>query len=128
MAYAKGNRSRSTSDRSGQVFPYQEMVKEWTGALVHISEYEPKHPQLIRRKMVSDAIALQNSRPQDFQLPSTVDGVIASSGGQGMMTADLTLPGTFAFMSNGMFPDDGSAQNRRRNLISLAGQVTIEIS
>jgi hypothetical protein len=36
MSYAKGKRSLSISDRSGQAFPYQEMVREWTGALVHI--------------------------------------------------------------------------------------------
>ena len=128
MAYAKGNRSLTTSDRSGQVFPYHEMVTEWTGALVHISEYEPKHPQLRRRKVVSDAIALQNSRPQDFQLPTNVGGVISSSGGQGMITANLTLPGDFAFMSNGMQPDSGAEQNRRRTMLSLVGQVTIGIS
>ena len=46
MSYATGKRSQAISDRSGQAFPYKEMVKEWTGALVHISEYEPKHPQL----------------------------------------------------------------------------------
>jgi hypothetical protein len=27
-------------------FPYSEMVTEWNGAKVHISEYEPKQPQL----------------------------------------------------------------------------------
>jgi len=128
MAYAKGNKSLATSDRSGQVFPYHEMVTEWTGALVHISEYEPKHPQLRRRKVVSDAIALQNSRPQDFQLPTNVGGVISSSGGQGMITANLTLPGDFAFMSNGMQPDDGSFQNRQRQLNPITGSVTIVIS
>jgi len=128
MAYAKGNKSLTTSDRSGQVFPYHEMVTEWTGALVHISEYESKHPQLRRRKVVSDAIALQNSRPQDFQLPTNVNGVVSSSGGNGMITASLTLPGDFAFMSNGMEPDDGSAQNRKRQLNSLTGSVTIVIS
>jgi hypothetical protein len=47
MAYASGKRSQAISDRSGQAFPYTEMVKEWNGSLVHISEYEPKHPQLI---------------------------------------------------------------------------------
>ena len=46
MSYASGKRSLAISDRSGQAFPYREMVKEWTGALVHISEFEPKHPQL----------------------------------------------------------------------------------
>ena len=34
---ATGKYSMSISDRSGQAFPYREMVKEWTGALVHIS-------------------------------------------------------------------------------------------
>ena len=46
MAYAKGKYSQSISDRSGQAFPYREMVKEWNGSWVHISEFEAKHPQL----------------------------------------------------------------------------------
>jgi hypothetical protein len=43
---ATGKYALAISDRSGQAFPYREMVKEWTGAFVHISEFEPKHPQL----------------------------------------------------------------------------------
>ena len=43
--YATGRRSLAISDRSGQAFPYTEMVREWNGSLVHISEFEPKHPQ-----------------------------------------------------------------------------------
>jgi hypothetical protein len=46
MAYAKGKYSQSISDRSGQAFPYREMVKEWNGSWVHTSEFEAKHPQL----------------------------------------------------------------------------------
>jgi hypothetical protein len=44
-------------------FHTHEMLKEWNGSLVHISEYDPKHPQ-IRRKLItsSDAIALQNTK------------------------------------------------------------------
>ena len=45
-----------------------------------------------------------------------------------MMTIDLTLPGAFAFSSVGMFPDDGSVQNNRRQLIPTIGSVTIVIS
>ena len=119
MAFARGKRSMSISDRSGQAFPYTEMVREWTGALVHYSEYEPKHPQLRRKKVTADAIALQNARSQDFNI---------YSGGARYTTADLTLPGEFAFMSNGMEPDNGEKQNRRRNILSLVGQVTIGIS
>jgi len=119
MSYAQGKRSMAISDRSGQAFPYVEMLREWTGALVHISEYEPKQPQIRRRRVVADAIALQNPRAQDFTF---------KSGGARFTTIDLTLPGKFAFNSNGMIPDDGSAQNRRRQLLSQIGQVTVEIS
>jgi len=119
MSYAQGRRSMAISDRSGQAFPYKEMVREWTGALVHTSEFEPKHPQIRRKRVVGDAIALQNPRAQDFTF---------KSGGARFTTIDLTLPGLFAFNSNGMQPDDGSEQNRRRQILSQTGQVTVEIS
>ena len=119
MSHATGKRSHAISDRSGMAFPYKEMVREWTGALVHISEYEPKHPQIRRKTVKADAIALLNPRPQDFTL---------ISGGANFTTADLELPGQFGFLSNGMQPDNGSAQNRRRQLNSVAGTVTVEIS
>ena len=70
--WATGRRSLAISDRSGMAFPYQEMVKEWNGSLVHNSEFEPKHPQIRRKRNVADAIALQNTRPQKFQQPQTV--------------------------------------------------------
>lgn len=131
MSWARGSRSQSISDRSGQAFPYKEMVKEWTGALVHISEYEPKHPQIDPPYHKPDAVALQNTRSQDFQQPKLRDGVIASSGGQGMMTADLTLPGQFAFINQGtssMTPADPSLQNRRRQLDAQLGEVIVSIT
>ena len=34
--FSKGKYALSISDRDGQAYPYLEMVKEWTGALVHI--------------------------------------------------------------------------------------------
>ena len=42
--FSKGRRALAISDRSGAAFPYNEMVKEWTGAWVHNSEFEPKQP------------------------------------------------------------------------------------
>ena len=39
--YASGKRSIAISDRSGMQFPYTEMVREWNGAFVHVSEFEP---------------------------------------------------------------------------------------
>jgi len=117
--FATGKRSKAISDRSGMEFPYDEMVKEWNGSLVHISEFEPKHPQIRRKKVTADRIALQNPRPQDFTL---------NSGGRRFTTIDLTLPGEFAFSSQGMFPDDGSEQNRKRELIATPGSVTVSIT
>ena len=119
MTYATGKKSYAISDRSGMAFPYQEMVREWTGALVHISEFEPKHPQIRRKTVKADAIALQNSRSQDFNL---------TSGGSRFTTIDLTLPGEFAFESSGMQPDDGSEQNRKRQLIGILGTTTVSIT
>ncbi len=43
--FARGKYAQFISDRSGMAFPYKEMVTEWNGAKVHISEYEPKQPQ-----------------------------------------------------------------------------------
>ena len=43
-------------------FPYSERIKEWTGLIVHTSEFEEKHPQLTPSTNVSDAIALKDSR------------------------------------------------------------------
>ena len=151
MSFASGKRSKAISDRSGQAFPYREMVKEWNGSLVHISEFEPKHPQLDPPYHKADAIALQNPRTMKFQQPTDIstinpqapnDDTIADSGGIFVGVANLSLPGDFAFRtqdfqvtSNGitttihsMVPEDPSLQNRRRELISLLGSVGVSIT
>ena len=117
---ARGKRSLSISDRSGQAFPYAQMVKEWNGSLVHISEYEAKHPQLEPRPTTADGQGLRNARPQTFTV---------ASGDGGFMTVDLTLPAPFAFSSNsGMIPDNGTSINRRREAQANLGRVTINIT
>ena len=143
--YANGNRSQAISDRSGQAFPYQEMVTEWNGSFVHISEYEPKHPQIRRKRVTADAIALQKVRPMRFQQPQTVasnDDTLADSGGASVGVANLTWPGDFAFetfetevTSNAitttlqtMQGRDPSLQNRRREASARLGSVTVSIS
>ena len=129
--FARGKRSLAISDRSGMAFPYTEMVREWNGSLVHTSEFEPKHPQIRRKRIVADAIALQNSRSQKFQQPTNIDGVYADSGGTMVGVADLTLPGDFAYITQGqtvMVPADPSLQNRRRELLMNINSVTVEIS
>ena len=82
--FASGKFALAISDRSGMAFPYNEMVREWNGALVHVSEYEPKSPQLDPKPTSADPQALQRARtartefatedflPNDpFQLSST---------------------------------------------------------
>ena len=132
--YATGKRSQAISDRSGMAFPYTEMVKEWNGSLVHYSEFEPKHPQIRRKHTTADAIALQNSRNMKFQQPSVKfsnDVTISDSGGASVGVANLSLPGDFAFITQGtsaMKPADPSLQNRRRQATILVNSVTIGIS
>ena len=61
--YATGKHAKAISDRSGLEFPYREMVREWNGSFVHVSEFEPKQPQLEPRPSAADAISLRNVRP-----------------------------------------------------------------
>ena len=71
MAHASGKYAKAISDRSGMEFPYNEMVKEWNGSLVHKSEFEAKHPQQERQKHAADAQSLQDARPARVE-PLTV--------------------------------------------------------
>ena len=61
--FSQGKYALAISDRSGMAFPYNEMVREWTGAFVHNSEYEPKQPQLDPKPTSADPQALQRARP-----------------------------------------------------------------
>ena len=117
MSKSNGKYAQFISDRSGQAFPYKEMVIEWNGSRVHVSEFEPKHPQLEPKPAPADPQGLANARPQTFTV---------ASGDGGFMTVDLTLPGDFAFQSNnGMIPDNGSSVNRRRQALVTLGSVTV---
>jgi len=60
---SRGKYAKAISDRSGMEFPYQEMVKEWNGSLVHVSEFEPKQPQLEPTRYTGDPQGLSNARP-----------------------------------------------------------------
>ena len=93
--YATGKYARAISDRSGMEFPYKEMVREWNGSLVHISEYEPKQPQLEPKPMSADAISLANIRPArtapdvPYMLPT--DAFETYQSGSGII--NVTAPG-----------------------------------
>jgi hypothetical protein len=69
---SKGKFAQFISDRSGQAFPYSEMVTEWNGSRVHISEFEPKQPQLEPKPHGGDPQGLPNARPARVE-PATQD-------------------------------------------------------
>jgi hypothetical protein len=51
-------------------FPYKEMVKEWNGSRVHVSEFEPKQPQLQPKPHGADPQGLPMAKP-DRTEPAT---------------------------------------------------------
>ena len=68
--FSKGKHAQFISDRSGMAFPYKEMVKEWNGSRVHISEFEPKQPQLQPKPHGADPQGLPMAKP-DRTEPAT---------------------------------------------------------
>ena len=108
--YASGKFAKRISDRSGMAFPYNEMVKEWNGSTVHISEFERKHPQLEPLPIISDPEALENARPQRADSRCFV-GLIGVN--------------TNIFSSVGMQPKKDGKETR---LLSNVGNVTVSTS
>jgi len=108
--YATGKYAQRISDRSGAAFPYKEMVKEWNGSIVHVSEFEPKHPQLVPAKNITDREALQIAKPQiaDSTVYPPTDGLNANT-----------------FLSTGMQP---STKNKDTRIVTYLGSVTVVIS
>ena len=103
MAFTRGKHAKAISDRSGMEFPYSEMVTEWNGSFVHISEYEDKHPQLeLRANRGAEQQGLKNARPKRVEneviillVPNPFETIAASSGiinvkeqGHGRSTGD----------------------------------------
>ena len=114
--FASGKHALAISDRSGLAFPYLEMVREWNGAWVHYSEFEPKQPQLEPKPTSADPQALQRARPartefatEDF-LPNDPFSTAATT----------TL--TFSFPYGGLLVDD---QVRFTSVKSAVGGVSI---
>jgi len=116
--FARGKNSLAISDRSGQAFPYVEMVKEWNGSIVHISEFEPKHPQLEPKIYGGDPQGLLDARPQQF--PSN------QIGGGNMVVTAFPVDGQSdsAFSSDGMRP----SKNIKPAIAMYLSKVTVEIS
>ena len=118
MSFSRGKRSLAISDRSGQQFPYLEMRREWTGAWVHVSEYEPKHPQLDPPYHPADPEALKNPRAD-----------IRPGGGCEVQLDLYYWPGQFTTVNNSMQPGiSGDIINYKRSALASVGDVTIVIS
>ena len=108
--YATGRFAKRISDRSGLAFPYNEMVKEWNGSTVHISEFEPKHPQLDPRYHPTDPQSLQNAKPQ----------IISAN-----VLLGINLFAGNIFNSNGMMPGE---DNKELRVKTQVGTVSVVIS
>ena len=108
--FASGRFAKRISDRSGMAFPYNEMVKEWNGSTVHISEFEEKHPQLEPLPIINDPQALENAR-----------GQIADSR---VFLGQIGV-NTNRFASVGMQP---KTQAKETRLQSFIGNVTVSTS
>jgi hypothetical protein len=99
--FSQGKYALAISDRSGMAFPYNEMVREWNGALVHVSEYEPKQPQLDPKPTSADPQALQRARTARTEFPTEdflKNNPITTT------AADATV--AVAFENGGMHVDD----------------------
>ena len=121
--FSQGKYALAISDRSGMAFPYNEMVREWNGALVHVSEYEPKQPQLDPKPTSADPQALQRARTARTEFP-TEDFLINNP----ITTAAADATVSIAFENGAMQVNDFV---RLRNVKSPVGGVaisTIELS
>ena len=155
--YASGKFAKRISDRSGMAFPYNEMVQEWTGAWVHITEFEPKQPQLEPLPIVTDPQSLQHARPQVANSRVFVGGATgpvnagrtvikpttgdAAYDGEGFglqvnefETLDMPVTNfyangvSYASTQKSMMPLSIQQPNKPTRLISAVGNVTVSTS
>ena len=125
--YATGKYAKAISDRSGMEFPYKEMVREWNGAFVHVSEFEPKQPQLEPKPMNGDSISLRNVRP-DRAEPATprLLPLNAFTTTNGSATVSVNEPNHGRSNSDTVrFRDASNVANLPAATINVAGGYTI---
>ena len=124
MAFARGKFAKAVSDRSGLAFPYNEMVKEWNGSLVHYSEFEEKHPQLDPKKHKTDPEALKNATPE-FKLYGSdqlYNGSISTlEQALGIKAAEKRIRGSFTLAS-------GNTLATALTSTAALGSITISVS
>jgi hypothetical protein len=116
--FAKGSRALAISDRSGAAFPYREMVQEWTGAWVHISEFEPKQPQLKPHPVGADPQGLLHARPARVEF--AVQDILPNNP---FTTTAASKVLSVAFPDNGL--NAGTSYVRFSDLKQIVGGVAI---
>ena len=134
--YASGKFAKRVSDRSGMAFPYNEMVQEWNGSWVHISEFEPKHPQLEPLKIVTDPQSLQYARGQVVNAIVPLDNNLYARNIFGAKTQTISqfnpipAPGAFenVIVSTMQPLDNTEDQNKDIEIKSFLGKVEVVIS
>ena len=115
--FASGKHAFMISDRSGMRFPYTEMVQEWNGAWVHISEFEKKQPQLQPRPFTADPQALNFVRPARVEPPT--DDILPNDPFTTASNTTLTV----SFFNSGLQADD---QIRFTDVKSPVGGVSVD--
>ena len=130
--YATGRFAKRISDRSGMAFPYNEMVKEWNGSTVHISEFESKHPQLDPRYHPTDPQSLQNAKPQiisatvDLGINMIARNIFGAKKQTVTQFNPIPAPGAFeTVIVNTMQPEQ---DNKEVRLHSFLGKVEVNIT
>jgi len=130
--YASGKFAQRISDRSGMAFPYNEMVQEWNGSWVHISEFEPKQPQLEPLPIVTDPQSLQYAKSQiaDSRVFVGQDGVAVNE----FQTLDMPVTNfyangvSYASTQKSMMPLSVQQPNKPTQLNSDVGNATVSTS
>jgi hypothetical protein len=155
--FASGKFAKRISDRSGMAFPYNEMVQEWNGSWVHISEFEPKHPQLEPLPIITDPQSLQYARSQraDSRVfvggdtgpinagrtvvkpdsgDAAYDGVGFGTTVNQFQTLDMSVTNfyangvAYASTQKSMMPLSVQQPNKPTRLLSFVGNVTVSTS
>lgn len=126
--YVSGRFALRISDRDGMAYPYNEMVQEWTGAWVHISEYEPKSPLLNPTNHPTDAQSLQHAKPQiaDATIEVGVVGIAPNS--FQTLNETTTLSDGSVVTVKSMMPLNIQQPSKITKMQSFLGNVTVSTS
>ena len=124
--FASGKYALAISDRSVMQFPYREMVFEWTGAFVHISEWEAKQPQFNPKLISADPVALRHPRP----LHRSGILVQLDPAAWFAINGNITpMPDESASESGSMMPPETANEaNRKRQATMSVGNVVVAIT